>query len=108
MYYALKGLFDHKGLRVQPAFENEISSLSVAAINKGAFASRLTPHRDVIWDSLHMIPIKEALTPYHQVGFAWKKVDGDSKRLKPFIDFIVNASNAIDFNEPLEIGYRFI
>lgn len=37
-----------------------------------------------------------------------KTVDGDSKRLKPFIDFIVNASNAIDFNEPLEIGYQFI
>lgn len=108
MYYALKGLFDHKGLHVQPAFENEISSLSVAAINKGAVCITLDTTRDVIWDSLRMIPIKEALTPYHQVGFAWKTVDGDSKRLKPFIDFIVNASNAIDFNEPLEIGYQFI
>ena len=105
MYYALEGLFKQEGLKVRPAFEDEISSLSVAAVNKGAVCITLDTTRDVIWDSLRMVPIQGYEEPYHHVGFAWKDRDEESASFGPFIEYISNISASYGFKEPLENRY---
>ena len=107
MYYAFEGLFREVGLNPKEAFEDEISALSVMAVNKDSVGITLDTARDVLWDSIKMIPIRELDMPYHCVGMLYRKNTTYSESLKAFIDYIADISNTYEHFEPIERKYYF-
>lgn len=105
MYYAFEDFFKEVGLNPKEAFEDEISALSVMAVNKDCVGITLDTARDVLWDSIKMIPIRELDMPYHCVGMSYRKSTVYSENLRAFIDFITQISNTYHHLEPIERKY---
>ncbi len=107
MYYAFDGLFKKYGLNPRAAFEDEISALSVIASNKDSIAIMLDSVTDVVWDAMRMIPISELDSPYHYIGMAYKSGLPYSDEVKALIEYIIESSKMIDYEEPIERRFYF-
>ena len=75
------------------------------AVNKDCVGITLDTARDVLWDSIKMIPIRELDMPYHCVGMSYRKSTVYSENLRAFIDFITQISNTYHHLEPIERKY---
>ncbi len=107
MYYALQGCFSEWGFKPIESFEDEISALSVIGSNEDAVAIMLDSIRDVVWDSLKLIPIKEFDKPYHWIGFMYRKNYKYNSEIVSFIEHTKEVCSTVAYVEPIERRYYF-
>ena len=107
MYYALQGCFSEWGFKPIESFEDEISALSVIGSNEDAVAIMLDSIRDVVWDSLKLIPIKEFDKPYHWIGFMYRKNYKYNSEIVSFIEHMKEVCSTVAYIEPIERRYYF-
>lgn len=107
MYYALQGCFSEWGFKPIESFEDEISALSVIGSNEDAVAIMLDSIRDVVWDSLKLIPIKEFDKPYHWIGFMYRKNYKYNSEIVSFIEHMKEVCSTVAYVEPIERRYYF-
>lgn len=107
MYYALQGCFSEWGFKPVESFEDEISALSVIGSNEDAVAIMLDSIRDVVWDSLKLIPIKEFDKPYHWIGFMYRKNYKYNSEIVSFIEHMKEVCSTAAYVEPIERRYYF-
>ena len=107
MYYALKKCFENEGIHALAAFEDEISALSVIGSNEDAVAIMLDSIRDVVWDSLCLLPINEFDKAFHWIGFMYLEENQHNCEISSFIDHMKEVCHSVTFIEPIERQYYF-
>lgn len=105
MYYALEKCFEEWGIEANESFEDEISALSVIGANEDSVAVMLDSIRDVAWESLRLLPIKEFDRPYHWIGFLYIEGHHYSSEVLSFIDHMEEVCRSVSWVEPIERRY---
>jgi len=102
MYYAFCGMFKKYNLSPQPAFEDEISALSATCVNPDAVTIMLDTVRDVAWDSIKLLSIKEFQRPYHWIGMAFRDKSSYETNIQAFISQMESLSESMSWVSPIE------
>lgn len=102
MYYAFCGMFKKYNLSPQPAFEDEISALSATCVNPDAVTIMLDTVRDVAWDSIKLLSIKEFQRPYHWIGMAYRDKSSYETNIQAFISQMESLSESMSWVSPIE------
>ena len=102
MYYAFCGMFKKYNLSPQPAFEDEISALSATCVNPDAVTIMLDTVRDVAWDSIKLLSIKEFQRPYHWIGMAYRDKSSYETNIQAIISQMESLSESMSWVSPIE------
>lgn len=79
-----------------------LAPLSATCVNPDAVTIMLDTVRDVVWDSIKLLSIKEFQRPYHWIGMAYRDKSSYETNIQAFISQMESLSESMSWVSPIE------